>query len=304
MVPLQRLTEDQRKRQQAIDNFLQFLNQNSSAFVLKGGTALAQCYNLDRFSEDVDLDQRDIDPNFFAIGEEFCRLHGYGYNKGKDTDTTKRFSIYYTGQDKPLKVEVSLRQLDKPKKDIVVINDILTYTIGRLGQQKAFAYVGRDQIRDLYDICFIYNHYKELLPEYVIDEMANAFEHKGFDHFDYIVNDQKDELIDPIKLGNDFLQMYSDLGLLADESEKSVVATTTKHRDIMPTLAPVVSQQLLTRPQSGSLLKTSVVNGIRNTTLDPETLRLIHPATMQSLAKNLPDPRPTSHTDTTHQHTP
>ena len=41
---------------QVINSFLKHLNTKSNSFILKGGTALAKCYNLNRFSEDIDLD--------------------------------------------------------------------------------------------------------------------------------------------------------------------------------------------------------------------------------------------------------
>ncbi len=37
----------------AIDNFLKYLNSNTEEIVLKGGTALLACYNLDCFSTDI-----------------------------------------------------------------------------------------------------------------------------------------------------------------------------------------------------------------------------------------------------------
>lgn len=39
-----------------IYSFLEYLNKRSDNFILKGGTALLTCYELDRFSEDIDLD--------------------------------------------------------------------------------------------------------------------------------------------------------------------------------------------------------------------------------------------------------
>ena len=47
-----------------IKDFLYFLNNKSNKFVLKGDTSLMMCYNLTRFSEDIDLDGFDKN-NFF-----------------------------------------------------------------------------------------------------------------------------------------------------------------------------------------------------------------------------------------------
>lgn len=86
---------------------------------------------------------------------------------------------------------------------------------------KANAYSGRDKIRDLYDICFICNHYWENLSEDVKSLIRVAVEYKGIEQFEYIVRDQKDELIDNKKLIDDFLKTYEKLGLLSEETSKS-----------------------------------------------------------------------------------
>ena len=38
-----------------IKEFLSYINEQTESFILKGGTALAQCYSLNRFSEDIEL---------------------------------------------------------------------------------------------------------------------------------------------------------------------------------------------------------------------------------------------------------
>lgn len=38
------------KHQNVINEFLNFLNKKTDDFILKGGTSLLICYNLDRFS--------------------------------------------------------------------------------------------------------------------------------------------------------------------------------------------------------------------------------------------------------------
>ena len=80
---------------------------------------------------------------------------------------------------------------------------------------KASAYSGRDKIRDLYDICFICNNYWNELSEDVKSFIRIAIEYKGLEQFEYIIKDQKDELIDNKKLEDDFLKMYDKLGILS-----------------------------------------------------------------------------------------
>lgn len=54
-------TSWQIEHEKVICDFLKYLNSFSDEYVLKGGTALLTCYNLDRFSEDIDLDSNNKD---------------------------------------------------------------------------------------------------------------------------------------------------------------------------------------------------------------------------------------------------
>lgn len=198
-----------------IKEFLKFLNKNSEEFILKGGTALLTCYGLDRFSEDIDLDaisKRNIE----KIIEEFCRMNLYTYRMVKDTDTTKRFFITYNDTGRSLKIEVSYRRNKIDFSEYQRINEILVYNINELCLMKANAYTGRDKIRDLYDICFICNNYWENLSADVKSFIRVAVEYKGLEQFEYIIKDQKDELINNEKLEEKFLEMYDKLGLLSE----------------------------------------------------------------------------------------
>lgn len=109
------------KHGEVLTNFLQFLNKQTNQYILKGGTALAQCYGLNRFSEDIDLDGRgDL---ILDICENFCKKNGYEYRIEKDTDTVKRCMIHY-GDIKPLKVEMSARRQTIAKEETVCIHGI------------------------------------------------------------------------------------------------------------------------------------------------------------------------------------
>jgi len=198
-----------------IKEFLKFLNKNSQEFILKGGTALLTCYGLDRFSEDIDLDATSK-RNIEKIIEEFCRKNSYTYRVVKDTDTTKRFFLTYDDTGRSLKIEVSYRRNNIESSEFQKINEILVYNINELCLMKANAYTGRDKIRDLYDICFICNNYWEKLSIYVKSFIRVAVEYKGLEQFEYIIKDQKDELINNEKLEKKFLEMYDKLGLLSE----------------------------------------------------------------------------------------
>jgi len=203
------------KHYEIIINFLKFLNKNSDEFILKGGTSLLTCYNLDRFSEDIDLDAISK-RNLKKIIEDFCKENSFTYRVVKDTDTTKRFLITYDNTGKNLKIEVSYRRSNINSNEYKRVNEILVYNINEICLMKASAYSGRDKIRDLYDICYICNNYWDELSEDVKSFIRVAVEYKGLEQFEYIIKDQKDELINNIKLEEDFLKMYNKLGLLVE----------------------------------------------------------------------------------------
>lgn len=216
--------EWQAKHREIISTFLKYLNGETDNFILKGGTALMSCYDLDRFSEDIDLDGKD--KSIGGIVSDFCEKEGFSYRVAKDTDTVKRYMINYGNISKPLKVEISFRKKVIEQDEITKINGIAVYTIDSLCAMKANAYVGRDKIRDLYDLAFICNRHWDTLPATLKAVVRNAVEHKGIEQFDYIVRDQQDDLIDKDKLAGDFLEMYDKLGLLFDENEQKIIDET------------------------------------------------------------------------------
>ena len=201
-----------------ISEFLKYLNDKTDEFILKGGTSLLACYNLDRFSEDIDLDARS-NKNIKKIIDDFCKQYKYTYRIAKDTDTVKRFMINYENLEKPLKIEISYRRKDIKDEEITKINGIVVYKINEICLMKASAYSGRDKIRDLYDVCFICNNYWDELSDDVKSFIRIAVEYKGIEQFEFIIKDQKDELIDNTKLEEDFLKMYDKLGILAPDEE-------------------------------------------------------------------------------------
>ncbi len=207
---------------EVIQEFITYLNRNSSGFILKGGTALLLCYGLDRFSEDIDLDGMDKEIEKYVAS--FCEEKGFSYRTAKNTDTVKRFMMNYGNAGKPLKIEVSYRKKEILPEETSMMHGIRVYEIEPLCIMKVNSYNSRDRIRDLYDVTFIYNHYKDALSYPVHSLLQSSLQHKGIAYFDYIVNQQSDELIDDSKLAEDFLTMYDDLGLLYDEDEDALMS--------------------------------------------------------------------------------
>ena len=95
------------KKQEQIKHFLGFLNDETPNFILKGGNALAQCYNLPRMSDDIDLDS--AKEGIFPYVESYCKRMDFQYRVAKNTNTVKRCLIHFSEKEKPLKIEVSYR---------------------------------------------------------------------------------------------------------------------------------------------------------------------------------------------------
>lgn len=208
------------KHGEVIRDFLQFLNKKTDKYVLKGGTALAQCYGLNRFSEDIDLDGQG--EMILDICHDFAKYYHYDYRDAKNTDTVKRCMIHYGGT-KPLKIEMSARKKIIGSSEKTKINGISVYQLDILALLKASAYQQRDKIRDLFDITFLINHYYDSLQAGTRIVLQNALLFKGFEHFDYITHNQGDELIDKNFLAEQFLLAYDRVGLLSTEEEKEEI---------------------------------------------------------------------------------
>lgn len=209
------MSDWQTQHRQVINDFLQYMNQRTSDYILKGGTALMMCYQLDRFSEDIDLDSKNKSA-IKGIVDNFCKEYGYSYHVEIGTDTVKRFMIHYRDESKPLKVEISYRSREINPEDVVVKNGITVYRINRLAYMKCNAYNSRDKIRDLYDIVFICKNYDHELSEDVRGILCDAFQYKGLEQFDYLVATQSDKLIDNDKLANDILEVFDKFGLICE----------------------------------------------------------------------------------------
>lgn len=197
-----------------IADFLQYLNACTDQFVLKGGTALMMCYGLDRFSEDIDLNCKKQDIR--EIVRRFCDSHHFEYKVAKDTATVKRCFIDYGNPNHKLKVEVSYRKNTLADQSVRKIKGIVVYDINQMAMLKCNAYLGRDRIRDLYDLCFIFKNYEDDLSLAVKNQLTEAFGTKGIEQIEYLLETQPDELIDKNRLFDDFFEINEKLGLITD----------------------------------------------------------------------------------------
>ena len=209
--PGDRMSDWTTRHGQAMADFLQYLNSRTSNLVLKGGTALTQCYGLTRFSEDLDFDG--ISREIGAILISFARERGYGLSVGKDTETVQRFYLDYGVANHRLKVETSYRRQHIPEEDVVKVAGITVYTINRLASQKGVAYGARERLRDLNDVAFMINNHAEQIHPETISAIRDAVAFKGIEQFDYLIETQHDELINTDVLAVEFLTMWEKLGL-------------------------------------------------------------------------------------------
>ncbi len=221
----------QTERQKAIDSFLHFINSDGkNPFILKGSTALAQCYQLDRLTEDIYFDaEADTDHNMLLDkAQEFCDEFGFLFRVDEDTLTTQRTFINYKSGSTPLKVEVSYRRKSIPQDSITCINDIRVYDINELAALAAIAYGNQNKIQDLYDLLFICTRYIDDLTSTTKNAVCRALEYKDLDQFDYLVRTQNDPLIDKAKLEAMFVKTFDAVGLVAPTRSAHIAPATNK----------------------------------------------------------------------------
>lgn len=184
----------QKQRLDFIKEILPLLGEN---FILKGGTALNLYYNLDRFSEDIDLDCKSNNMNFInklKYHKDFKKWH---INIKKDTDMVFRAMIDYGAKshlgDYPLKIEVSTRNKQFLQNHILQynnINGVQVYHIDELIKMKVTAFSGRDKIRDFYDLGFLLQTHKEHFSNEALISIHQKITYVGADELNLLLYDE------------------------------------------------------------------------------------------------------------------
>jgi hypothetical protein len=82
--------------------------------------------------------------------------------------------------------------------------------------KKLVAYMGDDDIRDLYDIIFICKEYWDELQPFLKNNLTNTLSVKGIEHFDFLVREQAGRLTDKNKLKADFLELCEKAGVIVE----------------------------------------------------------------------------------------
>ncbi|HDZ37416.1 MAG TPA: nucleotidyl transferase AbiEii/AbiGii toxin family protein [Marinobacter sp.] len=163
--------------------------------VLKGGTALMLCYQIDRFSEDLDFDLlRELKTHLNL--ESICKdglkklnKQGEGIELSKFadlkmTDTTHRARALFKlpGEKMPVsvKLEISARQLPDPGV-VKELSGIKVYNIDEIARLKLLAAQAnpampyRTAARDLHDLAFIASEYENDLSDETISDLEVFF---------------------------------------------------------------------------------------------------------------------------------
>lgn len=222
------LEEWQINHENVMKEFLDALNQKTDSLVLKGGTAIIACYGSPRFSNDMDFDS--THRKIIDFAKKFAASKGYGIRIAKNTEKVQRVFLDYGDKKHPLKIEVSFRRNEFEKDSITKVDGISVYTVDELAQMKALAYQGRDKIRDVYDLCYLCNNFEEQISKRTFSIVRTVLSFKGLDNFDYIVQTQKDDLIDPDELAASFLKLYDKVGLLYDSKDKKIIEEYTPEK--------------------------------------------------------------------------
>ena len=179
-----RLTPDQALHERVMRAVA--LRMQTTPFVLKGGTALALLYGLDRHSMDLDFDVGKASGSpLSATFELACRTRMFpmsAFKRGRPMWRGRRYRVHYlnpdSGESRVLTLELSSRKRPRPK-DVVVVDGIRTYRISALFDQKMDAAGDRTKGRDLFDLGFLAESYGDRLSNEQIlraDEFSRDYE--------------------------------------------------------------------------------------------------------------------------------
>lgn len=216
--------QERQQHKRVMQDFLHYLNEQrkDGQYVLKGGTSLMLCYGLNRFSEDIDLDQIGEGGNIIPVIERFCQTHGYDFRIAKNTPVVQRCMVHYS-QDRDdilLKIEVSRRAKEIDPDSYKFVDGVCVYNIDTLALLKNNAFQQRTQLRDLFDACFICNNYFNELQNNTKTAIRSALSYRGLDYADWIIQTQSDPLVDPEQLATSVLEAFDVCGLIDQRDDE------------------------------------------------------------------------------------
>ena len=201
------------------------LRMQKTPYVLRGGTALALLYGLDRHSVDLDFDgggaTRVSVESCVEDGLQDAAVSMSAYIPVRSTWKGQRLKVHYVdpdnGEDRLLRVDLSFRKEPRPD-DVVTVDGIRTYKIPALIDQKMNAADDRTKARDLYDLGFLAESYG---GEFSTEQILRADEFSR----------------DYVGLASKFRQAFEDDRLLRD-------VVTADDRSLVLRIAVVEQMQL------------------------------------------------------------
>ncbi|AFN36222.1 nucleotidyl transferase AbiEii/AbiGii toxin family protein [Taylorella equigenitalis] len=212
-------------------------------YILKGGTALYLYYGLDRYSEDVDLDSKTSNMNFINMLKNHREYKNWNVTIKKNTETTFRLMIDYGAVSKkgayPLKIEVSSRNTQRLRDFPSLYHkhgNVNVYDIDELIHMKTSAFTGRDKVRDLYDLNFLFQKYPEGFSESLLKVIIPKLYYSGEEELDILLEDEFKKHNLSISNSYDFKNFTENLEKIMTERlvflEKSKSIVSPKPQDI------------------------------------------------------------------------
>lgn len=190
-----------------MSKILNEIHKRNLPLYLKGGTSLLLCYDLDRFSEDIDLNAKkkfNLE-SIINTAAKSLNIEIKEINIHKDTDTTKRYKVKYEGRGKALKIEISFRD-NIQEEDATIINNIKVYKIDTLIKMKISALLGRTASRDFFDVNFLLTKYLDEFSKEQIDTVRDFLNNEEI-LIDFLGDFGNDDILDE----DDFSTCYENM---------------------------------------------------------------------------------------------
>lgn len=118
---------------------------------------------------------------------------------------------------------------DPPRHDSMTAADsrvereIPAHGADRLMRKKCIAFMARDEIHNLFDICYMGLHHRGELSATTISMVANTISEKGIEQFDYLAMSQMADSTDRSELASSFLALCDTFGILLDLDERDEI---------------------------------------------------------------------------------
>ena len=160
------LTKEQIHHERVLSSIVRRLQ--NTPYVLRGGTALALVYGLDRHSVDLDFDgdKKFSVKRHVRDGLRDVNLEMKSFRVFKDSDTKQGIKVHYgafrSHESTLIKLDLSFESMVNPD-DVVVLNGIRTYSVAALFDQKLEVTEDRTKAVDLFDLGFLAKTYGEEL---------------------------------------------------------------------------------------------------------------------------------------------